>query len=305
MRTSVALIAAFFGVTNVGCASDPIAESEVESSVVVANSLTMNGLSRNSVTLNSLAENGLTQNRIAVNDLVVDATGREVARYLISCALRADQELTVTVEGVDYTFPGQLGLAPAWVDRALRDSEQGWVSACMLARVNAYDVSVLVSLRGKHAALVTSEDERVDFPVQEAGFYGNIFTDGGPIDANACLGLDQAAGETGALEDRDCAEEDAGNPGSTLCGFNYAGHCGAFTQQTEYACKHYASSVPANERDHRSPDVVGADDDAKKPTGDPTAEDGGYYRDCHDEAGAGKWRGATRYRQVITVYLQR
>lgn len=294
-----------FAAASIGCANEIVEESEAVSSVVVTNSLTLNGLSQNAVTLNALAKNGLSDNRIAVNDLVVDAPGREVARYLISCALRSDQSMTVTADGVDYTFEGQLGLAPKWVDRPLRESEEGWVSACMLARVNALDVSVLVSLRGAHGALATSEQERTDFPVQEAAFYGDIFTDG-PIDAVACLGLDQAANEEGALEDRDCAEEDPSNPGSTKCGFRYAGHCGDYSpaSASDYACKHYTKEPGATARDHRATSIVDEADDEKKPSGDPTADPGGYYRSCHDEPGPGKWRGATRYRQVITVYLQ-
>ena len=214
--------------------------------------------------------------------------------------------MTVEVENVEYTFPGQLGLAPRWIDRELRKSEQGWVSACMLSRVNAYDVSVLVSLRGKHHALTASEQEMEDFPVQEAGFFGDIFTDG-PIDANACVGLDQAAGESGSLEDRDCAEEDPNNPGTTKCGFNYAGYCGDYTRsgRDEYSCKHYSKTkIDRNNRDHRTNDVDDEDEERRRPSGDPLETDGGYYSSCHDEPGAGRWRGSKRYRQVVTVYLQ-
>lgn len=284
--------------------------SEVGSAVVTSNALSINGLTTNSVALNALSKNGLTENRIALNDLVVDAPGREVARYLVSCALRADQEMTVTVEGTEYTFPGQLGLAPRWIDRPLRKSEQGWVSACMLSRVNAYDVSVHVSLRAKHRALSATADELAAYPIQEAAFYGDIFTDGEPIVAVACLGKDQAASETGSLEDRDCAEPDPTNPGKTICGFTYAGHCADFTPAppSEWACKQYrATRLDDGERDHRADRDAADDDDAadqKHDRGDDPAIDGGYYDNCHDEPGKGKWRGAERFRQVITVYLQ-
>jgi hypothetical protein len=54
-----------------------------------------------------------------------------------------------------------------------------------------------------------------------------LFTPGDDIDWNACEGLDQLAGETGALEERDCTEPDVEDPNFTVCGLRSAGACSA------------------------------------------------------------------------------
>ena len=101
---------------------------------------------------------------------------------------------------------------------------------------------------------------------------------GDPIDWNACQGVDQAAGETGALIERDCAEPD-GNTGLTKCGFNYAGACGDF--EPHFACKGFS-------------------------------ENGTYYQRCADEPAFKNkindkptWANGKddTFRQIITVYL--
>jgi hypothetical protein len=57
---------------------------------------------------------------------------------------------------------------------------QQWITACLLARVNAHSqpgrpVSVAISMRGAHPALATDSSEVEQFPVQEGAFWGNIF----------------------------------------------------------------------------------------------------------------------------------
>lgn len=144
------------------------------------------------------------------------------------------------------------------------------VSACLLARVNAYGRTVTISMRGSRPALATTASEAAGFSLEEGAFYGDVFTaDDGPIVANACRGRDQAAGETGDLVDRDCTEP-GDVPGRTVCGFTDAGDCADFTGQP-WAC-----------------------------AADP---DGAYTR-CHDHSGLGAWPGATAFGEVITVYVR-
>jgi hypothetical protein len=79
------------------------------------------------------------------------------------------------------------------------ESCQRWVSACILARTNAYGVHVLVSMRapantppGRQAqfdnirkALETTADERSEFGTREGAYYGNLFaTTPGTYDAS-------------------------------------------------------------------------------------------------------------------------
>jgi hypothetical protein len=184
------------------------------------------------------------------------------------------------------TFEGNVGLAPDWATRRLSSAGQGWVSACMLARINAFDTAEGISLRGSHPSLSPSSSELGTYTLEEGSFYGNIFG-GSAIDWNACQGADQYAwlnggapgdgvedpGDNlgGSLFTRDCAEQSVTNPGTTVCGFRYTGLCGNFAD-TDYSCK---SQDPVN----------------------------GFYSTCHESDGPGQWGGQTTYRQVITVYV--
>jgi hypothetical protein len=179
------------------------------------------------------------------------------------------------------TFEGNVGLAPDWANRKLSSAGQGWVSACMFARINAFDTAEGISLRGDHPNLTPTSTERDAFPLEEGSFYGYMF-DRDVLDWNACQGADQYqylvdATEIpddsfgGSLFTRDCTEESATNPGTTVCGFRYTGLCGNFAN-TDYSCK---SQDPVN----------------------------GFYGTCHESDGPGQWGGQTTYRQVITVYV--
>lgn len=239
---------------------------------VVTNRIAVNKLSANRLALNKLSANKLSANRLARNDLLVDATSAEVMEYVVSCALSPDQTLTVDVEGTPYVFTGELGLAPRWTRRPLSKKEKRWVSACLIARVNLFEIAVPISLRGPHKALVVTPEEAAQFPVEEGAFYGDIFKPiDEPIEWVACRGSGQAAGEVGQLDDRDCAEPDLANPGFTKCGFTDAGDCADFAPPVNpYACKQF-----------------------KK----------GNYRQCHQQAGDGKWKGVKKHTEVMTVFL--
>jgi hypothetical protein len=164
--------------------------------------------------------------------------GRDVFSYIIECALPELTSIEAIVPGAPdtdapdtlytcenelCTFRGSLGRAQQWIDRRLDPKGQRWVSACLLARVNLYEIAETISLRGGAPELTLAVDEAEMFAVQEGAFFGDLFTDGdGPIDWNACRGSDQASAEFGGLALRDCAEPDPGDPTHTLCGFNYA-----------------------------------------------------------------------------------
>lgn len=253
-----------------------------------------NRLAANRLAANRLAENALSSTRLEANlataELLQTEEGRDVYSYLISCALPDGMTIEADVPGAantappdsNYTcvnehcvFSGSLGLAEDWIDHLLDPTGQGWVSACILARVNAHATAEAISLRGPHPNLTTiSPDEALLYSVEEGAFYGDIFTkDEEPIDWNACRGEDQASGESGGLVLRDCAEPDPDNPQLTKCGFNFAGDCSDFTPQfpTPYACSRFDESQ-------------------------------GIYTRCHATAGDGHWPASPPYRQVITTY---
>jgi len=205
--------------------SELVASNRLAANRLAANRLAANRLAANRLAANRLAANRIALNALAAEQLLTTVGGRELLSYMASCALPASVTLEAELDGETLSFPGSVGLAPAWADRALHASEQRWVSACLLARVNAHDTSVQVSLRGPHPALRADGDERALYSLEEGAFWGNIFTD----DADAwwsCEGEDQAQGETGDLVQRDCAEPATSAPEANQCGFAFAGACG-------------------------------------------------------------------------------
>ena len=261
---------------------------------LAANRLAANRLAANRLAANRLAANALSSTKLEANlatsEILQTEEGRDVYAYLISCALPEGTSIAAVVPGAadsayctngTCTFQGSMGLADYWVDHKLNPQGQRWVSACVLARVNGYELAEGISLRGPHDSLVVSSVERQIYTEQEGAFFGNVFTADtadAPLDWNACRGEDKAAADPGTgfgggLNGRICAEPDPLNLGKTRCGFSYAGDCASFTTVPEpYSCK----SV----------------DDLQ-----------GFYDDCHASAGDGHWPGSKTYREVITVYV--
>ncbi len=159
-------------ISNVACAIDesPLAGSRAASST--SNQLATNQLATNALTTNQLATNQLATNQLATNQLATngltsgeladpevvhameDPGAREVMRYLVSCALAPDMQVTWTSKftGLRETWNGGLSLCPDWFLGPLSLACQERVSACLLARNNAFGTSVLFSMRGRVAS---------------------------------------------------------------------------------------------------------------------------------------------------------
>jgi hypothetical protein len=235
-----------------GCVDDEsLVLSEDTQSVVTDNRIALNRIALNRIALNRIALNRIALNRIALNnlqanlasigDLLDTHEGREVFSFVVSCALEDGDVLVVNhpTQG-PLNFLGEVGLAPRWETRAMTNSDQRWVSACLLSRVNNNNVTVQVSLRGPDDALDTTAQERAAWPLEEGAFFGDVFQPPHrPLEMYACRGRDQAAGpETGDMDARDCTEPDPANPGKTLCGMTYAGDCADFAPpKNRYACE--------------------------------------------------------------------
>ena len=176
----------------VGCGGSPegdlgrVQSAELTENALTANALTANALTANALTANALTANALTANALTANALTAnglrDPLGRLFLKYAVSCALSADMSVTVNVDGQTYSYPGQLGLAPQWGDsHGSCDGEcQRWVSACMLARVDAAGVKREISVRGDNKALKPQPREIRDFPEREGAYFGNLFVVGQP-----------------------------------------------------------------------------------------------------------------------------
>jgi hypothetical protein len=180
--------------------TQPTAEEEEDAeayqSVVTDNALTDNALTDNALTDNALTDNALTDNALTDNALtdnaltdnaLTDPNARELFKYIVSCALPESAHVNVTVEGVTYTFDGELGLAPEWGKEhgSCDDECRSWVSACVISRLDYLGEAVKISVRGKNPALKSTHDERADYSHIEATYYGNIFSEDQKI--FACL----------------------------------------------------------------------------------------------------------------------
>ncbi|HEY4178975.1 MAG TPA: hypothetical protein VGM90_19145 [Kofleriaceae bacterium] len=229
------------------CTTDEENLSSSSHSVVVDNRISFNRISFNRISFNRISFNRISFNRIinfdAASPLLDTPEDRELFSFIVSCAIPSGVTLTAHNPNTneDFTFFGEVGLAPAWQDRGLNPSERRWVTACLLARVNNNDVSVQISMRGPHDELTADATEKATYSLEEGAFFGDVFTTTtGDIQAYACRGRGQAAGEptSGALADRDCTEPDPANPGKTLCGMFYAGDCADFAPPAnKYACR--------------------------------------------------------------------
>ncbi|HEY5800407.1 MAG TPA: hypothetical protein VIT92_09305 [Burkholderiaceae bacterium] len=160
------------------------------------------------------------------------AEGRNLLKYLVSCAMPAGATI-VTGEGTQrHTFAGSMGLAPEWAKRALSPAEQRLVSACILARTNRFGVPVMLSMRsqapGGPSSLQADEQERAEFPFYEAAFFGNLF-EAQPT-AYVCTGTRDASREIHLRRLlRVCSLVDARDepaPGLSRCRFRIVGTCG-------------------------------------------------------------------------------
>tara|TARA_R110002049_G_scaffold305535_1_gene502486 strand:+ start:19192 stop:19872 length:681 start_codon:yes stop_codon:yes gene_type:complete len=161
---------------------------------------------------------------------------RMVLEYVVQCALPATVTAKATYDGQEFRFPGAIGIAPNWRLRALTHEEQAAVSACMLARTNAFGIPVQISIRSDDGPLArissfaTSQSERRSFPVFEGAFFGNVFAQ--PPAAYACRGSTSAVAEHALRHmKRICTlpTDDMTPQGRPIsaCGFLVLGRCDA------------------------------------------------------------------------------
>jgi len=170
--------------------------------------------------------------------------GREVLKYLIDCALPKGVQVSSTVNGKVYYFQGSAGLASQWLNRTMTLSEQRWVSACLLSRVNFFGEKVKISMRANINQvdkipdfLQTSAQELASYPFFEGGFYGNLFLPE-PV-AYTCLGENsQTHINITRSKKRVCTHPlgDFLESGETLsqCGFIVSGVCRNLPNKERY-----------------------------------------------------------------------
>lgn len=218
----------------------------------------------------SLSGESLSANEAITATLAADPSSQTSLSYLVQCALPAGASVHVETPAGPLDFDGLIGLAPEWADAPCDVACQEWVTACMLARMNAYGVHFSLFPRGAHPELVAdAPDEMAEaarYSVEEGAFYGNIFAD--PPRVFACRGRGE---DPLALTLRACTL-----PGSR-CGIEVVGPCGP----------------------------VAGDPEARVACGEPTAE--GFYPRCHARAvvpGGDAPEDDAVYERVVTTWLR-
>ncbi len=213
---------------DIGSLGQRVMDEALSANALSANALSANALSANALSANALSANALSANALSANGLLDTDDGLALAEYMVRCALPQGESIVVTVDDTRYPLEGLLGMAPQWRHSHLSRNAQEWVSACLLAHVNAFEISVAISVRGagprSNQMLVANNDERAGYPVYEASFFGNIFDTAQPM--YACWGDNPLRAHLMAPDRtlRRCS--DPMEPGyNTLCGFIALGMC--------------------------------------------------------------------------------
>ncbi|WP_437319132.1 hypothetical protein [Sorangium sp. So ce385] len=162
-------------------ASETAAQEVFTRNAFTKNALKASALTTDRVATGELTGNPLTTDAIAGSSDVLNALrdplAREFLKYAVGCALPAGQSVEVSLDGETHVFEGDVGLSPEW-GRAHGHCNarcQGWVSACMLARVNHLGESLPISMRGQNKALELEPAEQESFPHREGAYFGDLF----------------------------------------------------------------------------------------------------------------------------------
>jgi hypothetical protein len=224
-----------------GCLAVP--DEDWATDTVEANALSMNALSMNALSMNALSMNALSMNALSIQRLGADtlllhpgrarslaatSEGRQALEYIARCALVEGDYLRVIARGNVWDFPGLLGVAPEWEHGPLGTAGQESMTACLLAHVNAFQISVPISLR---SPLLAEADvlESAVYYYGDGAFYGNLY--GGSAEAFSCRiranrYLDEStqtieAAASPTAHERICAGEQT----AAECGMAFSGDC--------------------------------------------------------------------------------
>jgi hypothetical protein len=171
------MVAAWLSLCLPACAVDsPLDETDsVDDELRSANGLDQGALLAARSSLISLAGGPLTPARIISSGMMSTTAGRALAPYVVKCALPGTSTMLVTSGKSVLGYAGEDGLAPEWATDSCDADCKGWMSACLIAHVNALGVTVPMSMRGPDPALAADYSERKVYPWAEAAFYGDLF----------------------------------------------------------------------------------------------------------------------------------
>jgi hypothetical protein len=136
-------------------------EPFIAANFIAANAITTNAITSNAVASGAIAGNALAGDFPSDGSLGVvtqpdvrtgleDPDAQMLMNGLVGCSLRPDQRLqwTSRFSTETRTWRGDVGLCPQWLASAPSPQCLERVSACLLARNNAFGISVPLSIRG-------------------------------------------------------------------------------------------------------------------------------------------------------------
>ncbi len=174
------------------------------------------------------------------------------------------------------------------------ESCERWVSACVLARTNAYGVKVDISMRAPanaptaiKNALAVSDQERRDYGLREGAFYGNVF-------GESPTGLPPTADYSGPPTSPIIAAPQffaCAGPGSNIPEITKR-FCSSQGDQAVIAVP--GVCLPAG---RELATCEGADTSSSSPTF-------GAIQNCYTATSA-SWTGRTPFKEVVTVFLKK
>ncbi|WP_437896382.1 hypothetical protein [Sorangium sp. So ce124] len=185
-RRTIASFAVVPAVVTLGCSAGDMMEGEVAASTRQAlrapgfempqNGLEPRAVARNILLLEKLREHRLDTHELDVilsrdpriAELFKDAgavDANELMDVIVSCALDPDEKVTAKVRAGTFTWQGQLGLCGkesplgSWGGDVPTQGCLEVVSSCVLARMNALERQVPISIRGQDASLFVLRDK--------------------------------------------------------------------------------------------------------------------------------------------------
>ncbi len=183
-------------------------------------------------------------------ELANSTDGQALLTDLVRCSLPTGQTASFQRNGGPaLVLPGLIGLAPSWRNGAIGETDQRFVTACLMAHVNGREVPFPISVRSarRSADLL----EKLTFPAEEMAVYGNLFAPASERELFACFGaaVAQTLGSRGGVSDslgvpnyldiRFCSIRD----GEEGCGFNLVGACLRFRNGPTQACESQSGNI--------------------------------------------------------------
>ncbi|MGK4007461.1 hypothetical protein WMF31_32870 [Sorangium sp. So ce1036] len=241
---------------------------EAQGALIMENALSANALNLNALNLNALNLNALHPDALSAKSLAALAApdlggdmARELVRYAVSCALDSHQSFKFSWRDQNgklrkERYVGQLGVAPNWATGPLDEYGQRLVSACLAARVNYYQVPVVISVRSHENPLkkLCTSQELIDYPDVEGTFWGNVFAEEPYI--NACY--NSATIDNSRAHKRDCAVGHLGDDGQIVeCGMiRIVGPCSDVCEPLDASKQYYQSCIERPDQNSSTTKVV-------------------------------------------------